>query len=598
MSISMIIVSCLVLLAIILFFWEPIRLDIIALSIPVILVLLEPWTEVSTQEGLSGFANQATITILAMFILSEGIQRSGLVQIMGDKIAQLTTDSEVRQVGVISALAGSIAGILNNTPVVAIFIPMVTNLANKTNTSPSKLLIPLSYASMMGGVMTLLGTSTNLLASDLAARLIDHPFTMFEFTKLGVVILIVGIIYLLTIGRKLLPERIDPDQKLIDEYQMNDLLTEVVIEEDSSLVGKTVEEFICESELDLDVVQIIRDGRQFIEPLGSKIFQAGDHLVICTDRKTLLEMLQAEGLKLVPEIKVTRKQLEEPIKGQKMVEAVLPHGSFMTGQTLDEVNFLERYNSTLLAIRRGSELTHRSMAEITLEAGDVLLLLAGEETLNRLRDNRNFIITREIDSTDYRRSKMSLAVGILGAVIASAAFGLIPIVISALAGVVAMVVTGCVKPNEIYDAVNWQVIFLLAGLIPLGIAMEETGTAQYIAEQLLEVAGSYPPVVTLGLFYLLTAILTNLISNNASVILMIPIAVDAAHQIGAPAFPFVLAVTFAASTAFLTPVGYQTNLMVYGPGGYHFRDFVIVGAPLQLILAIITPFFINLFWGL
>nr|WP_204988835.1 SLC13 family permease [Sporohalobacter salinus] len=593
----MIIVSTIVLLAVILFLLEPLRLDILALSIPVVLVLLQPWTKISTEEALSGFANKATITILAMFILSEGVQRSGLVRSLGDKIAQITTGSEMSQVGIITGLSGTIAGILNNTPLVAIFIPMVTNLARKTKTSPSKLLIPLSYASMMGGVMTLIGTSTNLLASDLSARLIDHPFSMFEFTPLGGVVLLVGIIYLVTIGWRLIPDRIDPQENLIDEYKMRDFLTEVVIEEDSPLVNKSVGETLNKTELDLDLVQIIRSGEQFVEPLAAKVFQAGDHLVIRTDQDTLLEVMNAEGLRLIPEIRITRKQLEEPIKGHKVVETVIPHGSFMEGQTLEKVNFLERYNSTVLAIRRGHELTHKLMSEITLKAGDVLLLLAGEKTLDRLRSNRNFIISREIDSTDYRRSKIPIALGILFTVIISAALGLTPIVVSALAGVIAMVATGCVKSSEIYKAINWEVIFLLAGLIPLGIAMEKTGTAQYIAQQVLEIAGFFPPVVTLGIFYLLTALLTNIISNNASVLLMIPIAVDAAQQIGASPFSFVLAVTFAASTAFLTPVGYQTNLMVYGPGGYRFRDFVVIGAPLQLLLTIITPIFIALIWG-
>lgn len=598
MNIGMTIVSILVLLVIILFLWEPLRLDILALSIPVILVLLKPWTKISIEEALSGFANKATITVLAMFILSEGIQRSGLVRRLGDKIAELTTDSKTRQVGIITGLSGTIAGILNNTPVVAIFIPMVTNLARKTKTSPSKLLIPLSYASMMGGVMTLIGTSTNLLASDLSARLIDHPFSMFEFTPLGSVVLVVGIIYLVTIGWRLIPDRINPQENLIDEYKMRDFLTEVVIEEDSPLVDRSVRETLNQTELDLDLVQIIRSGEQFVEPLAAKVFQANDHLVIRTDRDTLLEVMNAEGLRLIPEIKITRKQLEEPIKGHKIVETVIPHGSFMEEQTLEEVNFLERYNSTVLAIRRGHELTHELMSEITLKAGDVLLLLAGEKTLDRLRSNRNFIISREIDSADYRRSKVPVVLGILFTVIATAALGLTSIVISALAGVIAMVATGCVKPPEVYKAVNWEVIFLLAGLIPLGIAMEKTGAAQYIAQQVVRTSSFLPPIVTLGVFYLLTALLTNIISNNASVVLMIPIAVDAAQQIGASPFSFVLAVTFAASTAFLTPVGYQTNLMVYGPGGYRFRDFMVVGAPLQLLLTIVTPIFIALIWGI
>ncbi|WP_428323578.1 SLC13 family permease [Natroniella sulfidigena] len=596
----MLIVSSLVILAILLFLWEPIRADIIALTIPIILVLLEPWSQINIDQALSGFANPATITVLAMFILSEGIQRSGLVQILGDKIVQLTSGKESRQLGIIVGLAGPIAGIINNTPVVAIFIPMIKNLARKTKTSPSKLLIPLSYASMMGGMLTLVGTSTNLLASDISARLIGHSFSMFEFTQLGIVILVIGSLYLVTLGRHLIPERIKPEQydDLIEEYEMIDYLTEVVIEENSPLAGKIVGPALEELDFEFDLVQIIRSGKQFMEPLDAKSLQPGDHLIIRTNRETLLKMIETEGLKLIPDkAKVTEEKLESPTQGQNLVETVITNGSFLEGQTLAEINFLARYDATVLAIRRGSTLAHSRMEDITLKAGDVLLLLVTEKTLERLRHNRNFIIAYEINPTDYRQSKIPIALGIISTVVALAVFEIIPIVISAIAGVIAMVLTDCVKPNEMYEAVNWEVIFLLASLIPLGIALEETGTAQYIAQHLINMIDSFPPIIALGVFYILTALLTNIISNNASVILMTPIAVDAALQLGANPFSFILVVTFAASTAFLTPIGYQTNLMVYGPGGYKFKDFMIAGAPLQLLLAIATPLFIYLFWG-
>ncbi|MCK8817924.1 SLC13 family permease [Natroniella sulfidigena] len=599
-NINMLIVSSLVILAILLFLWEPIRADIIALTIPIILVLLEPWSQINIDQALSGFANPATITVLAMFILSEGIQRSGLVQILGDKIVQLTSGKESRQLGIIVGLAGPIAGIINNTPVVAIFIPMIKNLARKTKTSPSKLLIPLSYASMMGGMLTLVGTSTNLLASDISARLIGHSFSMFEFTQLGIVILVIGSLYLVTLGRHLIPERIKPEQydDLIEEYEMIDYLTEVVIEENSPLAGKIVGPALEELDFEFDLVQIIRSGKQFMEPLDAKSLQPGDHLIIRTNRETLLKMIETEGLKLIPDkAKVTEEKLESPTQGQNLVETVITNGSFLEGQTLAEINFLARYDATVLAIRRGSTLAHSRMEDITLKAGDVLLLLVTEKTLERLRHNRNFIIAYEINPTDYRQSKIPIALGIISTVVALAVFEIIPIVISAIAGVIAMVLTDCVKPNEMYEAVNWEVIFLLASLIPLGIALEETGTAQYIAQHLINMIDSFPPIIALGVFYILTALLTNIISNNASVILMTPIAVDAALQLGANPFSFILVVTFAASTAFLTPIGYQTNLMVYGPGGYKFKDFMIAGAPLQLLLAIATPLFIYLFWG-
>lgn len=421
---------------------------------------------------------------------------------------------------------------------------------------------------------------------------------MFEFTQLGVVVFVFGFLYLLTLGRYLVPARIDPGEELTEEYEMEEFLTEVVVGEDSRFVGETVDAVLEYSDLDLDVVQVIRDGEQFMEPLDVKTIEKGDHLLIRADRETLLEVIEHEELRFLPNIPMDEAKLEEPYKGQSLVEVVVPDGSILVNESLESVNFLDRYDASVLAVRRGEELAHSRMDEININAGDMLLLLTTEDSLERLRTNANFIIAQEYEPSDFRQSKTLTALGILGAVVTLAATGLLPIVVSALAGVVAMVLTNCVKPNEVYDAVDWEVIFLLAGLIPLGTALQETGSAQWLAYRVLDVTGGLPLVVILAVFYLMTACLTNIISNNASVVLMIPIAVDVAQQLGSNPFAFVLAVTFAASTAFMTPVGYQTNLMVYSSGGYKFRDFLVVGAPLQVLLAIVTPLGISFFWGL
>ena len=602
------IIIAIVILLMIMFIWEPIRIDFIALSIPVILIIFQKWTRLTVDDALSGFANSATIMVLAMFILSAGIYRSGIIQIIGEKIAKITGDNEVRQVGIISGLSGIIAGIINNTPVVALFIPMVKELARKTKSSPSKLLMPLSFGAMMGGMLTLIGTNTNLLASDISARLIDRQITIFEFTHIGFICLIVGLIYMITIGRHLLPERIEYEEEITQEYEMGDYLTEVRIKENSPLIGKTVGETFSQFDYEIDLVEIIRNNEQFVEPLENKYLEENDHLIIRTVQSTLLKVLEDQRLELLPDINVTQQHLEEregeieesDEEGEvrKLIEIVIPRGSFVAGQTLSEINFLDRYSCSILAIRRGEELTHRKMEEISLTSGDVLLIMAGETTLNRLRDNRNFIVSNEVESNYEQGSRMFLSVGILVGVIGLAVFNILPIVIAALAGVILMVLTGCIDPDEVYEAVNWEIIFLLAGVIPLGIAMEKTGTAQYLARRLLIFSDFLPPLMMLGLFYLITALLTNVISRNASIVFMIPIAVDAASQLGLNPFAFVLAVTFAAGCSFLTPVGNQINLMVYGSGGYRFRDFLIVGAPLQLIFTVLVPVLISIFFPL
>lgn len=585
---------------VVLFFWEPLPLYVLALGIPVVLAAFEPFTGMSTAGAISGFASEATVTILCMFILSEGVNRSGLIQVLGDRLSEFAGDSETRQLTAVTGLSGPVAGIINNTPVVAIFIPMLSNLARRVRTSPSKLMIPLSFASMMGGTLTLIGSSTNLLASDLSGRFLGHPIAFFEFTAVGAVILLTGGLYLIFLAPRLIPERIDPEEDLAREYEMEDFLTELVLGEESELLGKNVGESFQEFDMDLDLVQIIRGEEQFMEPLEVKTLREGDRLVVRTKRSNLLDLLNRKGLRLWTwtEDRVSEKQLEEPVKGQTMLETVVPKGSFLEGQTLADVNFVDRYDATVLAVRRGERLTHARMEELKINAGDVLLLLATETTLSRLRQNQNFIVVEEIQPSEYRWGKVPLVLGILAGVVLLAALGVLPIAISALGGVLLMAATGCVEPNELHESVDWEVVFLLAGLIPLGMSMERTGTAHYLAHGVMVASRSLPPLGVLALFYLFTAAMTNLIHKNASVVVMIPIAVDAATNLGLAPFPFLITVMLAASTAFLTPVGNHTNLMVYGPGGYRFGDFFRVGAPLQLLLAVVTPITVYLLWGL
>jgi di/tricarboxylate transporter len=552
---------------------------------------------VTPEEGLSGFANAATLTVLAMFILSEGVQRTGIVQKLGAFISQYTADSESRQLGATIGVVGPISGFINNTAAVAILLPMVTDLAERGGTSPSKLLLPLSYASMFGGMLTLIGTSTNILASELSGRLLGHPFGMFEFTQLGIVVSIVGTVYLLTIGRVLTPERIKPRSDLTEEFEMADYLTEVMVREDSPLVGMRVRDALVETDFDVDLLQLIRHNEVFLEPLGPKEIQVGDVFALRTDRDTLVELMDVEGLDLVP-VTVDEAELETAEGDiQNLVEVVVAPGSSLVGESLVSSRFRQRYDATVLALRRGGELIRKRLDRVQFRVGDTLLVQAAGESIERLDQSRDFIVAQEVERHDFRESKIPVAVGIVTAVVALAAVDFVPIVVSALAGAVVMVATRCLRPTEIYDAVQWDVIFLLAGVIPLGIAMERTGAAGLLADFVVQSSTLLPIVGVLGLFYVVTALLTNVISNNASVVLMIPVAIEAATTLGANAFSFVLAVTFAASTAFMTPVGYQTNLFVYGPGGYRFTDYLRVGGPMQLLFAVTTTLGIVFFFG-
>ncbi len=619
---AMAVVFALILVALVLFATEPVPVDVTAIAILVTLVLVDPISQGladagllaeplyilrgeggplsdALESGLSGFASTATITVLAMFILSDGVQRTGIIQRLGRRVAGITGDSEGRQLGATIGIVSPLSGFINNTAAVAILLPMVTDLAHRGKNSPSKLLLALSYASMFGGTLTLIGTSTNILASDLFGTLqgTGEGFSMFEFTQLGILVTIVGAAYLLTVGRWLTPARIRPETGLTDEFGMSEYLTEVVVRDDSPIVGQTVADALQETDLDIDIVQMIRGERTFMEPFGSKTIRAGDVFALRTDRDTLVELLDIDGLDSVPEAAVTDEELEAPSERHNLVEVVVAPGSELVRESLASTNFRQRYDATVLAIRRGDALFRQRMDDVTLRVGDTLLVQGPAESIDRLNSNPNFIVAQEVERPDFRESKTPVAIGIVAAVVLGAALTPVHIAAAALAGALGMVLSGCLKPAEIYDAVQWDVVFLLAGVIPLGIALERTGGAALIADLVVQSGTVLPAIGVLALLYVVTALLTNVISNNASVVLMIPVAYETAVQLGARPISFVLAVTFAASTAFMTPVGYQTNLFVYGPGGYRFTDYLRVGGPLQALLAVVTTLGIALFWG-
>jgi di/tricarboxylate transporter len=604
-TVEMLVVFALILLALVLFATERFPVDVTAILVMVLLMVLEPWTQISPQEGISGFSNPATITVLAMLILSTGINRTGLVQLIGRKMAAFAGTDRRKQLAATVGVTGPVSGFVNNTPVVAILVPVIADLAHEGNTSPSKLLMPLSFASMLGGTLTLIGTSTNILASDIVAQLGAespdlelHAFGMFEFTQLGVVVFAVGALYLVTVGVRLLPERIPADEDLVEEYALQEYLADVVVPANSPLIGQTVEEALGEDDLDIDVLQLIRYGEQFDEPLARKEIHENDTLRLRTNRETLEGIMNAEGLALSggprSEDDLHPEEEAEPV----LVEVVIPSGSFLVGETLASSSFRQRYDANVLAFRTRGDVVRDRFEDIRIRVGDTLLVQAPPDSLARLVENEDFIVAHEFDEASYRSEKIPFAVAIIAGVVLLPALNVLPIVVSALAGVVAMVFTGVLEPTELYSSVEWNVIFLLAGVIPLGIALQQTGAAALLGDAVASTATVLPPIGVLWVFSMATGLLTSVISNNASVVLMIPVAANAAQSIGANAFAFVLAVTFAASTAFMTPVGYQTNLFVYGPGGYTFSDFIRVGAPLQFLLSIVTVLGIAFFWGL
>ncbi|MFB6354901.1 MAG: SLC13 family permease, partial [bacterium] len=466
----MYVVFGIVILALFMFIYQPVPMDITAITVMVLLILLEPWTQISPAKGLSGFASPATITVLAMFILSEGIRKSGIIQKIGARIIEWTGDNISRQLSSIVGIVVPTSGMINNTAVVAILLPIVSDMARKTKTSPSKLLIPLSYASMFGGMLTLIGTSTNLLASDLSTRLLNRPIGMFEFTHVGIIVSLVGSAYLIWICPYILPERIKPEEDLTRQFDMENYLTEVIVVEGSTLIGKTAENAFSDEDVDADILRIVRGDNRIAVSLEGTEMQQGDILSVRTDRKTLLKLIELDGLQQASPPLVDETNPSKPEHKDGLVEVVIVPGSPLVGESMKSSTFRQRYNASVLALRHGEQIIHERMDERELEVGNTLLVQASPDTIKRLKNNNDFIVTQEIERPDFRTHKIPLAITITLGVIITASTGLLTILEAALSGVLAMVFTGCLKPGEVYDSVRWDIIFLLAGVIPLGLA--------------------------------------------------------------------------------------------------------------------------------
>lgn len=580
--------------ALILFALDIFPIDFVAFCILALMLILGPIFNLTPEEVISGFSNPATITVLAMFILSGGIYHTGIINQLTHRLVRLAGNSEIRQLFILIAIIGPISAFINNTATVAILIPLVLTLAREHQRAPSKLLIPLSYFSQLAGVMTLIGTSVNVLASTLAVQHGYAAFGMFEFTRIGLPIFIMGSLYMLLIGRKLLPER-RIRQEASENYEIKEYLTEVIVLENSPLIGKTVIESHLREQFDIHVLEILRNGQKLAHPLADKIFQGRDILFIKANTQQLFQIKDIEGLAIEPEIRLDNQNLKT--EERALLEAIIGPTSDLIGGTLETTNFRYHYNCTVIAIRKHGEVIQERLGQVKLSFGDTLLLRGSLEALEQIKREPGFIVTEALKPEAFRKEKIPVALAIIMAVILGATLGQ-PILVTAVAGCVLMVLTGCLKVNELHEAIRWDVIFLLAGVIPLGLALEKTGGAQLLANLATQSAHYVHPILLLTIFYLVSMFLTEVISNNATVVVMVPVGVATAQALGLDARAFILAIMFAASTSFSTPVGYQTNAMVYGPGGYKFTDFTKVGLPLNLLLALVTPLFIYVMWGL
>jgi di/tricarboxylate transporter len=534
------------------------------------------------------------ITVWAVFIVSEALFKTGVADYLGEQILRLAGNSEVRLIVVIMLICGVMSSFMNNIGAAAILLPAVAGAARKSGVPLSRLLIPLSFASLMGGNMTLIGTPPNILAASILSERGLPSFGFFDFTPTGILIFGTGVLYMALIGRHLLPVRRTSEEQ--QTTQLREYVSEMRILPQSPLVGKDLEESRLGADFDLTVMGILREGEGQLTVHRDTRLESEDLLIVEGSAKNIVTACE----KLAMELEAKRVVDFEDLKSEDvhMVEAVIAPKSRFAGKSLKEMRFRDKFGFTALAIWRQGEVITRRLSDVRLRFGDALLLQGPRYRLPILRESNEFLVLEPLMLEQRRPGKAVLALGIVGLVLLlTTALGF-HISTAMVIGAVLTVLTGCLSMDEAYRAIEWRSVFLIAGMLSLGVAMDQTGTARFLADGIVTLVGGLGPLAVLAGLYILASLITEPMSNAAATVLIVPIAIDVALSLGANPQPFVLATVIGASTSFLTPIGHQANVLVFGPGGYKFTDFTRVGSLLNIILFIVTIIFLPLIWPL
>lgn len=595
MSFEILIVLIIIAIAFILFATEFFPVDVSAL---IVLGILLVTGMLSIDDGLSGFSNPAVITIACLFIISFTIQKEGILEYIISALTKIIEKQKIIGFIVYLLVISIASAVMNNTAIVAIFIPVTIRLANRFNISPSKVLIPLSYAAILGGTLTLIGTSTNLLVNSILIKETNQvAIGMFEFTRFGFIYLAIGLLYIFTILPRLIPDR-TAVSGITENYKIGDYLTEVQIDEDSPLVGETCLARGINKNYDVTVLNILRDEKLITQNIRNIVLKKDDILFVRGSVDGLMRMKEIEKINLLTDVKLSETELEKD--DNILVEGILTECSRLVGRSLLSINFRRKFGAFVLAIRREGVTLREKLSHLRLRAFDTLLIYGPTDRIRNIAESNNFIIIGELDVSLSKHRFWWLSILVLIVAVIMAALDIIPIVLGTIIGVIILLAFEVLKPLEAYRAVSWQVIILMAAIIPLGHVIHTSGTANWIGESLFNLMNFFPadlrPFVMVSLIYLITTILTEVSSNAATAILMTPIALSIAANLGLDPRPFIFTICFAASASFITPIGYQTNLMVYGPGGYKYSDYVKVGLPLAIILWIVATLLIPVFW--
>jgi di/tricarboxylate transporter len=567
--------------------WMPI--EVVALSI---LATLLVSGMVTLREATAGFADGAVLTVLLMMILSEAVAESGVVAHIGHRITLLARGAWIPSVALLLVTAGVLSMFINNTAAVAMFIPVAIQLAKLHRSSPSKLLLPLNYAAIIGGTCTLIGTSTNILVSSLAEARGFEPFGMFEFLPVGIVFFVLGMLYNAGLVRWL-PDRGDASS-LTGKYQLTTFLTELRVPPASRLVGRTVFQETISDRYRVHILEIQRAGRRIAFDLRSTPLEPDDVLIVRGTMEDIVVFKEQQQLLLLSDIKLSDADLAAG--DSVLAEVQLSPASTLEGMSLAEINFRRRHGAFVLALARTGELIRDKLSVIRLKRWDTLLVLGPRRSVEQLYRMDDFLPLQEVDLRLRLHRRWWLHAGALVGVIGAATLGDVPILTAALVAVTILLASRTVQAQRVYRAVNWSVFFLLAATIPMGIAVERSGLAQTLGEWIARSGAAAGPWIALSVLYFATMVLTEILSNASCAVLMVPVAVSTAAVLGVDARPFLFAVAFAASNGFVTPVGYQTNAMVYGAGSYRYTDFLKAGIPLNLLFWLVASLLIPRVW--
>ena len=589
------------------FIFEVFALEVTALAATGILLLFNILT---IDEALSGFSNKAVITIGAMFILSRSLVKTGFLEVFADYMYSHVGKNKWVTIFTFLLIVSILSGLINNTAAVAIFIPLAINLCQRFHISPTKILLPLSYAAIFGGTLTLIGTSTNLIVNDFYIQFINDSnldiksgFGIFEFVRIGGIFILVGLIYNLIIARFFLPSRAIVSS-LTQKYHMNKYLTEFRVKEDSPILGRTIGELDLDEKYGIDIIKILREEKTLSINLNSHTIREGDVFVVQINIKNMIKFKNDMKVSLLAEVKMNQEELEG--SDHVLVEAIVTQQSSLIDKTLYQFNFRRKLSAFVLAIKRQSELLREKVAHTKLKFSDTLLILVPRNKINRLKSSLDLVVLEELDLHLRYERFWWISIIIIPLVMIISALGYMSITEGAVYGVIMVLLLRSISIQEAYQSINWTVIFLLAALVPFNIAITRTGAHEYIGKLIIDLAnlltgfgGASDFVIYIALLYFVTFVFSAFISNAAVAIILAPIGIYLSqHMPGGAIEPqaFLVAICFGASNSFMTPIGYQTNLMVYGPGEYKMKDFIYVGIPLTLIFWLMAIKLIPYYW--